>query len=55
MSQCQDAAETGCAPVAKGWEQAVKEEEHEMLKLHAMAKKKYLYTSDKKLEIEKTG
>lgn len=35
MSQCQDAAETGCAPVARGWEQGVEEEEDVMLELNA--------------------
>lgn len=34
MSQCQDAAETGWAPVARVWEQGVEEEEDAMLELY---------------------
>lgn len=50
MSQCQYAAETGCAPVARVWEQGVEEEEDVMLELYAL--RKLLFYKD--LEMEKT-
>lgn len=52
MSQCQDAAETGCAPVARGWEQGVEKEEDVMLELHA-TEEMIPFTSYKELEMVK--
>lgn len=54
MSQCQDAAETGCAPVARGWEQGVEEEKDVMLELNA-TEEIILFTSYKELEMAKAS
>jgi len=52
ISQCQDAAETGCAPVARGWEQGVEEEEDMMLELHTTEERIH-FNSYKELEMVK--